>query len=135
MPGRAATLAAWSRAFGLPALMAVGAAAAVAAPPAAPAAGRYEGRLCVTTATSAPECGPARVELARSGRATVRISDLRYGLTLHSSQVDVVLKHGAMQIDGFTANYEWKDSVLHFVDADKGVRYEVQFGQRRRAPR
>jgi hypothetical protein len=133
MPGRPAICSAVAWAFVMQGLLA--ASAALAAPPSAPAAGLYEGRLCVTTATGAPECGPARVELARSGRATVRISDLRYGLTLHSSQVDVVLKHGAMQIDGFTGTYEWKGPALHFADADKGVRYEVQFIQRQRGPR
>jgi hypothetical protein len=98
---------------------------------AAPAAGRYEGRLCVATAAT-PDCGPAQVEFRRAGRqATVRVSDLSYALTLHGNQVDVVLKHGAMQIDGFSAAYEWKGSALHFVDAEKGVRYEVQVGERR----
>jgi hypothetical protein len=101
----------------------------------APAVGRYEGRLCVAT-TGTPECGPASVELRSAGQqAIVRVSDMRYSLALHGSRVNVVLKHGAMQIDGFTGAYEWKGSALHFVDADKGVRYEVQLGERRREPR
>jgi hypothetical protein len=103
---------------------------------AAPPAGRYEGRLCVASRGAEPECGPARVDLRSARRADVRISDILYTLTLHSSQVDVVLKHGAMQIDGFTAPYEWigagKDAALQFVDAAKGVRYEVRFGERAR---
>ena len=111
---------------------------------AAPAAGRYDGHLCVATATAAaPDCGPARVELRGAGQALVRVSDFLYSLTLQGGQADVVLKHGAMQIDGFTAVYEWKPSgnpngassgrgnSLHFVDADKGVRYEVRLGERR----
>ena len=106
---------------------------------AAPAVGRYTGRLCVTTAVGAPECGSARVALRTARKAEVRISDLLYSLTLHSSQVDVVLKHGAMQIDGFTATYEWKGAgpgqTLHFVDAAKGVHYEVQFISRDRGRR
>lgn len=97
---------------------------------AAPPAGRYDARLCVAAGSAAPDCGPARVDLRNARRALVRVSDLQYALTLHSSQVDVVLQHGAMQIDGFTAVYEWKGRVLHFLDADKGMRYEVQLGKR-----
>jgi hypothetical protein len=122
MPGRAPRTAATALCFVLPGLL--------AAAHAAPAAGRYEARLCVAT-TSAPDCGPASVELRGNGLAKVRISDMLYALTLKSSQVDVVLKHGAMQIDAFTGLYEWKGEVLHFTDADKGVRYEVQLGERR----
>ena len=96
-----------------------------------PAVGRHAAQLCVTTAAAVPSCGPAQVDLRRDGSARVRVDDVVYRLQLHSSQVDVVLKHGAMQIDGFTAPYEWKGSALHFVDADKGVRYEVQFDKRR----
>lgn len=98
---------------------------------AAPPAGRYEARLCVAAGNAVPDCGPARVELVGARRAFVRVNDLLYALTLHSSQVDVVLKHGAMQIDGFTAVYEWKGQVLHYVDAEKGMRYEVHVGKRR----
>ena len=98
---------------------------------AAPPAGRYEARLCVAAGTAEPDCGPARVELRGERLALVRVSDILYSLTLHSSQADVVLKHGAMQIDGFTAAYEWKGSALHFADAAKGMRYEVRLGDRR----
>lgn len=103
-----------------------------AAAHAAPDAGRYEGQLCVATRNGGPDCGPASVELRQAGQARVRVSDMLYALTLHSSQADVVLKHGAMQIDGFTAAYEWKGTALHFVDAAKGVRYEVRLGKRQR---
>ena len=116
-------------------LSAMAAAPAYATADSAPQAGRYEGRLCVATAQGAPECGPARVELRRGGLAIVRVSDLLYSLTLQSSQVDVVLKHGAMQIDGFTGPCEWKGMALHFVDAVKDVRYEVRLGQRQRERR
>lgn len=98
---------------------------------AAPPAGRYDARLCVASRDGTPECGPARVALRNARQVQVRVSDVSYSLTLHSSQADVVLKHGAMQIDGFTAVYEWKGSVLHFVDAAKGVRYEVRLGDHR----
>ena len=100
----------------------------------APAAGRYTGQLCVANRASEPQCGPANVVLHNPRQAELRISDMRYSLTLHSSQVDVVLKHGAMQIDGFTGTYEWAGTghnrTLRFVDADKRVTYEVQFGRR-----
>ena len=125
--------AAASRSWVVLAAMAAATAHAVAG--SAPSAGRYEARLCVATAQGAPECGPAKVELRRAGLANVRVSDLLYSLTLQSSQVGqvvVVLKHGAMQIDGFTGTYEWRGMALHFADADKGVRYEVQLGQRQR---
>jgi hypothetical protein len=136
MPGRPAATRALASGGVLPGLLAaaVAHAAPAVAPAAAPAAGRYEGRLCVATAKGAPECGPAHVELRRAGLAIVRVSDMLYSLTLQSSQVDVVLKHGAMQIDGFTGVYEWKGTALHFVDAGKGVRYEVHFSERQRGP-
>lgn len=125
--------AAASRSWGV--LVAMVAATAHAMAGSAPPAGRYEARLCVATAQADPECGAARVELRRAGQAHIRVSDLLYSLTLHSSQADVVLKHGAMQIDGFTATYEWRGMALHFVDAAKGVRYEVQLGPRQRGRR
>jgi hypothetical protein len=106
----------------------------LAAAHAAPAAGRYDGQLCVAIRAGAPDCGPASVEWRSPGIARVRVSDLLYSLTLKSSQVDVVLKHGAMQIDAFTGRYEWDGSTLQFIDADKGVRYEVKVGKRRRPP-
>ena len=138
MPGHPTTMRASARAAVLAALCAA-AAVPVVARDAVPAAGRYAGRLCVATASGAPECGPASVELRHAGQARVRISDMLYSLTLHSSQVDVVLKHGAMQIDGFAGPYEWKgagpDAALHFADAAKGVRYEVRLGERQRSAR
>ena len=107
---------------------------------AAPAAGGYSGQLCVTTTTAgAPECGPARVTLRSARQAEVRVSDVTYSLTLNSSQVEVVLKHGAMQIDGFTGPYEWKGeapgNALHFADPAKRVHYEVRFERRLPPPR
>ena len=99
---------------------------------AAPAAGRYGAELCVTTPTSAaPGCGPAEVELQAGGSARVRISDLSYRLQLKSSQVDVVLMHGGMQIDEFTAPYEWVGNTLQFIDADKRARYELRLADRK----
>ncbi len=47
--------------------------------------------------------------LLRSDLAVVRISDIAYRLTLHPDALDVVLMHGAMQIDAFTTLYRWED--------------------------
>ena len=91
----------------------------------APPAGRYEGRWCVGVGEAAPDCGPAQVDVLRPRRLNVRISDIVYQLTLNSSQVDVVLMHGTMQIDGFFAPYEWTGGTLQFVDVDKRTRYEL----------
>ncbi len=98
-------------------------AAATAAPP---APGRYAAQLCVTGSSAEPQCGPADIEWRGAGSARLRISDIVYALQLHTSQVDVVLKHGAMQIDAFTSIYEWDGATLRFVDTEKNLRYEVQ---------
>jgi hypothetical protein len=98
---------------------------------AAPAAGSYDAQLCVSTSVAALSCGPARVELQANGAARVRVSDFVYRLKLNSSQVEVALMHGTMQIDEFVAVYEWAGASLQFVDADKNARYEVRLGERR----
>jgi len=101
------------------------ASSATAADP--PAAGRYDAQLCVTLGAAAPSCGPADAQVQRGNRVLVRISDIEYRLQLHSSQADVALMHGAMQIDAFVANYEWAAGpALEFVDADKQTRYELR---------
>ena len=43
--------------------------------------------------------------------------------------------HGTMQIDEFSAEYEWQGDVLSFVDGDKKARYEVKVGARIRPSR
>jgi len=93
-----------------------------------PAVGRHAAELCVATAAQRPSCGPAQVDLRRDGRASVRIDDVVYHLQLHSSQVEVVLMHGAVQIDEFTVPYEWVGRSLQFTDDERQVRYEVRFG-------
>ena len=99
---------------------------------AAPAPGRYGGELCVTTPASAtPGCGPAEVELQAGGGARVRISDISYRLQLKSSQVEVVLMHGGMQIDEFVSPYEWVGNTLQFIDADKRARYALRLTERK----
>ncbi len=107
--------------------------AALAPASATPAAGSYAAELCVATSNAAPSCGPAQVELQAGGAARVRVSDFVYRLKLNSSQVEVALMHGAMQIDEFVAAYEWAGNSLQFVDADKNARYELRLGERRAA--
>lgn len=98
---------------------------------AAPPAGRYDARLCVTVAAApAPDCGPAQVEVLRDRRLRVRISDIVYHLQLHSSQAEVVLMHGTMQIDEFVAPYDWTGEALQFADLAKRTRYELQLPPR-----
>ncbi len=94
----------------------------------APAPGRYPGRLCVSVGEAPADCGAAQVDVRSRQRLTVRVSDLAYQLQLSSSQVDVVLMHGTMQIDGFFASYEWEGSTLRFLDLDKRTRYAIEIG-------
>jgi hypothetical protein len=100
---------------------------------AVPGAGSYDAQLCVAVSAAAPSCGPAQVELQASGAARVRVSDFVYRLKLNSSQVEVALMHGAMQIDEFVALYQWAGNSLQFADADKGARYELKLGERKSA--
>jgi opacity protein-like surface antigen len=100
---------------------------------AAPAVGRYDARLCVATSVeAAPSCGPAQVDWRSGQRVQVQISDVVYRLKLHSSQLDVVLTQGSMQLDEFSADYAWQGDTLQFADRDKGARYELQLGARKR---
>lgn len=108
---------------------------AVALPAAAalPAAGRYDGQLCVATGDAPAGCGAAIVDVRPGGRLRVQVSDIVYRLELHSSQVDVVLTQGSMQLDEFTAHCDWNSAdrqgaTLRFVDTDKNARYEVRVG-------
>lgn len=105
--------------------------AASAAAAAAPAVGRYDARLCVSLSAAAPSCGSAEVDWQRDSRARVRVSDISYRLRLHSSQVAVVLMHGAMQVDEFVAPFEWVGNTLLFADAARNARYELRLGERK----
>ncbi|HSC62377.1 MAG TPA: hypothetical protein VLD35_01990 [Caldimonas sp.] len=109
-------------------------AAASAAAGAAPAApGRYDAELCVATRPqAAPTCGAAEVEVTPA-RIDVRVADIVYRLALRPAQVDVETMHGQMQIDEFSAAYEWDGATLRFSDAAKDVRYEVRIGTRKGA--
>jgi len=96
-----------------------------------PAPGRYDGQFCVTVASdSAASCGPAEVDVLRGRELRVRISDIVYRLRLHSSQVEVVLMHGTMQIDEFVAAYDWAGTALQFHDLDKRTHYELRLTPR-----
>ena len=118
------------RSVALIALLAAGAAAGAA--PAAP--GRYDAQLCVATQpAAAPTCGAAEVEVT-SARISVRVADIVYRLALRPTQLDVETMHGQMQIDEFSAAYEWDGAILRFSDAAKDVRYEVRIGARKGAP-
>lgn len=105
-------------------LAAGGAAAATAS---RPGAGRHDAQLCVATLPHPPSCGPVRAELRADGTLRLRIDDIRYDMKLHSSQVEVVVMHNVVQIDEFTAPYEWVGSTLQFTDDERKARYEVRF--------
>jgi hypothetical protein len=118
------------RGVALTLLFAAGAAAATPRP------GRYEATLCVQTSpANPPSCGAAEFELQSSTRAQVRVADVVYRLHLRPAQVDVMTMQGKMEIDEFSAPYEWRGDVLNFVDPDKNVRYEVRPGARAGAKR
>lgn len=96
-----------------------------------PVVGRHAGELCVANAAAAePRCGPAQLELRRDGSARVRVDDVVYRLQLHSSQVEVVLMHGFVQIDEFTVPYTWVGRSLQFTDDERQTRYEVRFARK-----
>ncbi len=99
----------------------------------APADGRYDGELCVATNANPPSCGAAEVSLTRS-QARVQVSDIVYRLSLHTDRLDLVLMHGTMQIDGFSAPFVWEGRVLRFQDPDKPVFYRVRFADPPQAP-
>ena len=102
-------------------------AAAPLAPEVRPFVGRHLGELCVATLPAAANCGPAQVDLRSDGSVRVRIDDVVYRMQLHSSQAEIVLMHGAVQIDEFTVPYAWVGSTLQFRDDAKNARYEIRF--------
>ena len=92
----------------------------------APPEGEFQGEMCVTTAGQGTNCGPV---LARLGSevAQVQVSDIGYHLFLKKGQLDLVLMHGAMRIDSFSAPYRWRGALLQFSDPDKPVHYQIRF--------
>ena len=111
-------------------LLGLAALQASAATAARPAPGRYTAELCVMTIPALPNCGPAQVDLRRGGAVHLRVDDLEYHLKLHRGRIDLMLMHGAVEIDDFVAPYQWAGRQLQFIDADRGVLYEVRFGDR-----
>jgi len=94
-----------------------------------PQPGVRAAELCVGPVGAVPSCGAVQLEwrrIGQNGQVRLRVSDMIYTLQLKTSQVEVVLQHGAMQIDAFDAIYEWQGDTLSFVDAAKNVRYEVR---------
>jgi len=67
-------------------------------------------------------------------RLSVRVADIVYRLALRSAELDGETMHGSMQIDEFSAAYDWAGDTLRFSDAAKNVLYEVRLGARRSAP-
>ena len=98
-----------------------------------PEDGRYDGEMCVATGSNPPSCGPVEALLSH-GVARVRVSDIVYRMFLKDGRLDMVLLHGSMQIDGFSAPYSWQQRVLQFADPDRPVRYRIRFGEPARAP-
>lgn len=92
----------------------------------APPEGEFQGEMCVTTVGQGVNCGPVSARL--SGEvAQVQVSDIGYHLFLKKGQLDLVLMHGAMRIDSFTAAYRWRGALLQFSDPDKPVHYQIRF--------
>ena len=110
--------------------------AAASAQAAAPAPGRYAATFCVATAPTQPaSCGPAVFDVRSQRVAEVRMSDVVYRLAIQPRRVDVTTFQEQMQIDGFSAEFEWIGPMLRFVDVEKNVRYEITPGHRLRTPR
>ena len=104
-------------------VLAIGAAAPLAAQP---PFGRHDGELCVAIGAAPASCGPAQIDL-HPGMLRLRIDDIVYRLHLRDRDVEVVLMHGAMQVDDFTVPFDWAGDVLRFEDAPRAARYEVRF--------
>ena len=122
-------------ASGLAVAVSLAASLATAAVPArAPVPGRYVAQLCVTLSAAPLRCGAAEVDWQRDGQARVQVSDISYRLQLHRSQVEVVLLHGATQIDEFVSPFAWVGSSLKFADAARNTGYELRLGTRMPAP-
>ena len=69
-------------------------------------------------------------------RISVRVADIVYRLAAASRRSSTSRRCTAqMQIDEFSAAYDWDGTTLRFSDAAKDVRYEVRIGARRTAAR
>lgn len=96
-----------------------------------PAPGIHAGHMCVHPIAGVPDakgCGAVEIWLLRNDLAVVRYSDIAYRIALFPDALDIILMHGAMQIDGFvTPLYRWHGTELHFDDREKGMRYRIEF--------
>ncbi len=117
------------------ALALIGTAAGASVLAAPPAPGRYDGELCVATSDAAPRCGPAQLELLRSGAAAARVADLVYVLQMRGNEVAVVLMQQGMQLDDFTVPFAWSGRTLQFYDRARSTSYELRFPEGRAAKR
>ena len=105
--------------------------AAASAGAATPAPGRYAATFCVAPSPSQPaSCGPAVLDVRSRTSAALQMSDVVYRLALRPQRIDVATFQERMQIDGFSAEYEWIGPLLRFVDVEKNVRYEIRPGRR-----
>jgi len=100
-----------------------------------PGPGRGQATLCVATSAGPANCGPAQADVGRDGSIRLQVDDIVYQLRLHSTQVDIVLMHGAMQIDEFTVPFEWSGRTLRFSDGERDARYEIRFQRSKRVER
>lgn len=95
--------------------------------------GRYDAELCVANPRSAPpSCGTLELRVVTPRRLELRLADVAYRLDLRSSQLALVIRQGAMQLDEFDADYAWEGGALRFDDPDKDIGYRVRPGARRR---
>ena len=94
--------------------------------PRLPAPGLYAGELCTAVVDGPLNCGAAEVFLA-GDRAKVRVSDFIYDLALQDGQVEVMLIHGSMLVDVWSAHYSWDRHYLRFIDEERRTFYRVRF--------
>jgi hypothetical protein len=93
-----------------------------------PRDGLYDGELCVATGAQPPNCGAVLAWLFNGGaNAQVLVSDIVYRLALKDGRLDLMLVHGQMPIDRFSAPYRWIGDVLRFTDSERSVHYDIRF--------
>lgn len=96
--------------------------------PQPPLDGSYDGELCVANAAQAPHCGPVEAWLFNGGgNAQVLVSDIVYRLSLKDGRLELMLVHGQMPVDRFSAAYRWSGDVLRFTDLERSVHYSIRF--------
>ena len=94
----------------------------------APPDGQYDGELCVATSVQPPNCGAVEAWLFNAGgNAQVMVDDIVYRLSLREERLDLMLVHGQMPVDRFSAAYRWSADVLRFTDPDRSVHYSIRF--------